>query len=205
MTRLIRPLRLAVIADDDNIVLPSTSYHVDVLLSLGDVHPFTVERVANFFMPDRILAVSGNHDSPYTHWPHWVEHVHGRIVEAFGLRFGGLDGCWRYKKTGAFLFTQEEARSVMQSMPPADVLISHNSPAGYHERDRVTHQGFESLTEYVDRYAPALLLHGHQHLDVQTRRKGTLIAGVWGLRLFELSCERAFKLNVTQLASSKVY
>ena len=182
-----RIVRMAVIADDDSSSLPTTALSADILLSLGDVHPSTVERAANFFRPKRVFAVRGNHDSPYIDWPHWVEHIHGRSVEVFGLRFGGLDGCWRYKKTGSFLFTQEEAHSVMQAMPHVDVLISHNSPALYHERDNGPHQGFEAITEYIDLHAPTLVLHGHQHLNMQTRRGQTLIAGVWGCKIFELN------------------
>ena len=182
-----RIVRLAVIADDDSFSLPTTALSADILLSLGDVHPSSVERAANFFIPERVFAVRGNHDSPYIHWPHWMEHIHGRIVEAFGLRFGGLDGCWRYKKKGSFLFTQEEAHSVMQSMASVDVLISHNSPALYHERDNGPHQGFEAITEYIDLHAPTLVLHGHQHLNMQTRRGQTLIVGVWGCKMFELN------------------
>lgn len=182
----IRVVRLAVIADEDSLSLPSEPISADILLSLGDIYPATVERAVNFFMPERVLSVRGNHDSPYATWPRWMELLHGKTVEAFGVRFGGLDGCWRYKKTGSFLFTQEEAHSVMRSMPPVDVLISHNSPALYHERDHEIHQGFEALTEYIDRHAPTLVLHGHQHFNKQTRRGRTLIAGVWGCRVFEL-------------------
>ena len=158
---------MAVIADEDSLILPAEPITADILLSLGDIHPSTVERAADFFMPERVFAVRGNHDSPYTPLPRWVDCLHGRTAEAFGLRFGGLDGCWRYKNTGSFLFTQEEARSVMQNLPPVDVLISHNSPASYHERDSGPHQGFEAITEYIDRHAPGLVLHGHQHINLK--------------------------------------
>ena len=179
-------VRLVVIADDDNLSLPSEPISADILLSLGDIHSATIERAADFFMPERVLAVRGNHESPCVPLPRWVEYLHGRTVEAFGLRFGGIDGCWRYKKTGSFLYTQEEARSVLQALSPVDVLISHNSPASYHERDDGPHQGFEAITEYIDLHTPALALHGHQHINAQTRRGTTLIAGVWGWAVFEL-------------------
>lgn len=190
-----RAVRLAVIADEDSLTLPAEPIFADVLLSLGDIHPFTVERAADFFMPECVFAVHGNHDSPYTPWPRWMECLHGRTVEAFGLRFGGMDGCWRYKKTGAFLFTQEEARTVMQTLPPVDVLISHNSPASCHERDGGPHRGFEAITEYIDRHAPALVLHGHQHINAQVRRGKTLIAGVLGWALFELSPQNRLQFD----------
>ena len=186
MTEYGHSVRMAVIADEDSLILPADPITADILLSLGDIHPVTMERAADFFMPERVFAVRGNHDSPCAKWPRWVECLHGRTVEAFGLCFGGIDGCWRYKKTGSFLYTQEEARAVMQTLPPVDVLISHNSPASYHERDDGPHQGFEAITEYIDRYTPTLVLHGHQHINAQTRRGTTLIAGVWGWAVFEL-------------------
>ena len=197
-------VRLAVIADEDSLSLPSEPIFADILISLGDIHPATIERAADCFMPERVLAVRGNHDSLCVPLPRWVEFMHGRTVEAFGFRFGGIDGCWRYKKTGSFLFTQEEARTVMQTIPPVDVLISHNSPASYHERDRGSHQGFEAITEYIDRYTPTLVLHGHQHINAQIRRGTTLIAGVWGWVMFELKGSRESGLSITSLISNMV-
>ena len=48
-------VRLAVIADDDNLSLPSDPISADILLSLGDIHPATIERAADFFMRNELL------------------------------------------------------------------------------------------------------------------------------------------------------
>lgn len=178
-------LRLAVIADDDFMRLPENIRPADILLSLGDVHPHTVARAVRLFRPQRTFVVHGNHDIPGP-WPEGMEDLHGRSARAFGLTFAGLCGSLRYKSTPGFMLTQEKARAVMMRLPAVDVLISHNSPAGYHEQDDFAHQGFQAVTEYIDRHAPALVLHGHQHVNAVSRRGRTLIAGVFGCRVFEL-------------------
>lgn len=179
-------VRMLVVADDDDIDVPSKPFQVDVLISLGDIHQQTVERIADACMPERVFAVRGNHDTPFLQWPFWMENLHGRSEQAYGLKFAGMGGSWRYKNSGAFLFSQNEARSIMQGVPPVDVLISHNSPASYHERDGDVHQGFHGITEYIDRCGPMLVLHGHQHRNIVSQRRSTVIVGCYKICLVEV-------------------
>ena len=181
-------LSMLVIADDDAIEVPSKSFQVDILVSLGDIHVQTVERIADFCMPERVFAVRGNHDVSSLQWPIWMEDLHGRTEHAHGFKFAGMGGCWRYKNSGAFLFSQDEARSVLKGMPAVDVLISHNSPASYHERDDDVHQGFQAITEYIDRCTPRFVLHGHQHVNNISKRNSTIIIGCYRMCMIEIFC-----------------
>ena len=42
------------------------------------------------------------------------------------------------------------------------------------------------LTAYIHRAAPRLVIHGHQHVDVETERGRTRIIGVHGVRRVDL-------------------
>jgi hypothetical protein len=68
-------------------------------------------------------------------------------------------------------------------LPPVDVFVAHNSPAGVHERDQDVHQGFAALTDYIRRHTPRLMIHGHQHFNRETVVGRTRVVGVFGSRV----------------------
>jgi Icc-related predicted phosphoesterase len=68
----------------------------------------------------------------------------------------------------------------------ADIIISHNSPAGTHDRPDGVHDGYEALTSHIFRERPAYLFHGHQHVNKTTRVGNTLVVGVYGAAVFDL-------------------
>jgi Icc-related predicted phosphoesterase len=107
-------------------------------------------------------------------------------MEHGGLRFGGLKGCWQYKPRGAFLYYQEEVEAFLASLPTVDVFISHNSPRRIHDREDEIHTGFSGLNAYIERSAPRLLLHGHQHQERQTRVGRTRVIGCYGWKVIDL-------------------
>jgi Icc-related predicted phosphoesterase len=106
--------------------------------------------------------------------------------ELGGLRFGGLNGCLQYKPRGAFLYFQEEVDAFLESFPPVDVFISHNSPRGVHDRDDEVHTGFSGINRYIERVAPRLLLHGHQHNERETLVGQTRVIGIYGWKVIEV-------------------
>ena len=67
-----------------------------------------------------------------------------------------------------------------------DVLVAHNAPFGIHHRDEGAHVGFMGLATYIERVKPKLVVHGHQHLNGETRLGSTRIVGVHGHRLLEI-------------------
>jgi Icc-related predicted phosphoesterase len=112
--------------------------------------------------------------------------LHRRTRAHAGVTFGGLNGSWRYKPRGHFLHDQDEVAAWLAAFPPVDVLLSHNSPRGIHDREDEVHCGFAALSDYVLRARPKILLHGHQHVNAETRLENTRIIGVYGHKLIEL-------------------
>ena len=102
------------------------------------------------------------------------------------MSFGGLNGCFQYKPRGNFLYYQEEVDAFLESFPAVDVFLSHNSPRGVHDREDEVHTGFNALNAYIERAAPRLLLHGHQHQENETLVGRTRVVGVFGWRVMEI-------------------
>lgn len=52
-----------------------------------------------------------------------------------------------------------------------DILVTHASPAGIHDKPDPCHQGFNSFIWFIKKFRPRWLIHGHIHLyDLQDIR-----------------------------------
>ena len=46
-----------------------------------------------------------------------------------------------------------------------DIVVSHAAPEGLGDAEDKAHWGFEALREFIDKYHPSLLVHGHVHMS----------------------------------------
>ncbi|MBN2398738.1 MAG: hypothetical protein JXI33_00175 [Candidatus Aminicenantes bacterium] len=178
-------MKMLVLADMDDFVWPGGQGRADVLLSLGDIANTVILQAAESWHCPSVLAVKGNHDEDAP-FPKPIFDLHLRIMEIGSLRFGGLNGCWQYKPRGPFLYYQEEIETFMAAFPAVDIFISHNSPRRIHDREDEVHTGFSALNAYIERSAPRLLLHGHQHEERETIVGQTRIIGCYGWKIIEV-------------------
>lgn len=178
-------MRLLVLADMDEMRWPGGHGRADALLALGDMTDAVILQAAEAWNCPQVFAVKGNHDSDGP-FPEPIIDLHLRTMEFAGLRFGGLNGCWQYKPRGSFLYYQEEAEALLEAFPAVDVFISHNSPRRVHDREDGVHTGFSALNSYIERAAPRLLLHGHQHRECETLLGHTWVIGVYGWKAIEI-------------------
>ena len=178
-------MKMLVLADIDDFNWQGGHGRADVLLSLGDIADTVILQAAEAWRCPAILAVKGNHDedSPF---PEAIFDLHLHTISFAGLNFGGLNGCWQYKPRGPFLYYQEEAEAFMATFPAVDIFISHNSPRRVHDREDEVHTGFSALNAYIERSAPRLLLHGHQHQERETIVGKTRVIGCYGWKIIEL-------------------
>ncbi len=178
-------MKLLILTDIDEFHWQHGDGQADVLLSCGDISDQVILEAALAFDCRSIFAVKGNHDSPAA-FADPIRDLHLQIQEFKGLRFGGLNGSWRYKPRGHFLYDQAEVTAMLADFPPVDMFLSHNSPRGVHDREDGVHFGFEGLGSYIERGKPRVLIHGHQHLNKETQINGTRIIGVYGHVLIEV-------------------
>ncbi len=178
-------MRILVLADIGDLHWHHGRGEAEVLVACGDVADQVVLEAAEAYGCSRIFAVKGNHD-PATPFPKPMESLHLCAREWEGVRFGGFNGAWKYKRQGAFLYSQEEVSEALADFPPVDVMVAHNSPRGLHDRDDGVHIGFEGLGDYVARACPWVLLHGHQHLNRESVLGETRVIGVCGYRTLDV-------------------
>ncbi len=178
-------MKLLVIADNDDFTWHGGAYDVDAIISCGDVVDQLILQAAAACQCRTVFAVKGNHDLP-SPFPAPIIDLHLRVHEFSGLQFGGLNGSWKYKPRGHFLYEQSEVTGFLQTFPPVDIFVSHNSPRSIHDKDDGIHPGFDGLLEYIQKHRPRLLIHGHQHVNIETVIGETRVIGVYGHRMIEM-------------------
>jgi Icc-related predicted phosphoesterase len=166
-----------------------------VLISCGDVSDQVILEAAESYGCETIIGVKGNHD-PNTPFQQPITDMHLQTKEIEGLRFGGLSGSWKYKPRGHFLFEQWEVDKYLSNFPKVDIFLAHNSPRGIHDQEDEVHYGFDGLKTYVLERKPGILIHGHQHVNWESKLGETRIIGVYGYKVIEV--KEGYKVQGTR-------
>ncbi len=144
---------------------------IELILSCGDLDPHYLSFLATFAHCP-VLYVHGNHDGRYGHTPPLgCTSIDGRVYVHNGVRIAGLGGSMRYKP-GPHQYTERQMSLRAWSLAPRilakgglDILVTHAPGAGMVPGEDLAHQGFAVFNRMIDRYRPALFLHGHTHLS----------------------------------------
>jgi Icc-related predicted phosphoesterase len=123
-------------------------------------------------------------------------HVGSCIRVEEGIIVAGLGGSMRYNR-GPNQYTEFQMYLEMAKLIPRllfnrifrgrylDILLTHASPRGIHDREDRCHLGFRSFLWFMRTFKPKYLIHGHIHLydlkDTRTTRYGdTLVINAYG-------------------------
>ncbi len=143
---------------------------VDLILSAGDL-PAPYLSFLTCFTSAPIYYVHGNHDDKYEqNPPEGCLCIDGRIAEFRGVRILGLGGSIRYRPDAVNMYTEEEMaariaslRRKLRATGGFDILLTHSPIRGVGDQDTHTHRGFACFASLLDRYHPAVMVHGHVH------------------------------------------
>lgn len=160
----------------------------DLILMAGDISEAYFPHIHELSRGVPLLAVLGNHDYPGVLSRHsYITNIHGKTVKAGTITVAGIEGSNKYKEVNFPSLTQPESMVVAYGLKNADILLSHTSPFGIHEKNCDTHCGLLGINEYLEREEPRFHIHGHQHENIQTQYGETLICGVYGISLIDFS------------------
>ena len=154
---------------------------VDLVIACGDL-PYSYLEYIVSMLNVPCFYVHGNHDGPeymsngavLTKPGGWID-LDGQSVEEQGVLLAGLEGSIRYKPDAPYQYTEREMALRAWRMIPAllvnrlqygryvDILVTHSPPQGIHDDDDLAHRGFETFLDFMERFRPRFLLHGHKH------------------------------------------
>ena len=196
-------MRILAIADvEDDLLMTTLSSRsmgrFDLVVSCGDLGPSYLDFVATMANAP-LLYVRGNHDVGYEDsFVMGGTNLDGRVVEACGLRFAGLEGSLNYRE-GIVGYSQSEMRSKVVKLGlrtaltgGIDVLVTHAPARGYGDLPDEPHRGFDAFNGLLNWVHPKLMLHGHVHTDYgliqreRTHPSGTRLLNVCGWQEIEL-------------------
>ena len=101
-----------------------------------------------------------------------------------GLLIAGLGGSMNYNG-GDSQYTEAQMRRRIRRMTLSllynkkkygrylDILVTHAPPFGIGDGPDLCHRGFKCFLDFIDKYQPKYMLHGHVHLDDQHASRAT--------------------------------
>ena len=167
-------MRILLLADEPDVRLwdhldRSLLEGIELVISCGDL-PGEYLSFITCFTNAPILYVHGNHDERYEKRPpEGCICIEDKVVQFRGLRILGLGGCMRYKP-GPHMYTEKEMLKRVKSLrfrlwltKGFDILVAHAPIKGVGDESDLAHRGFAVFQQLVDKYRPALFVHGHVH------------------------------------------
>lgn len=155
---------------------------IQLLIGCGDLPFYYLDfLISSFNVP--LFYVRGNHDNGkqytsdgrvLTEVPGGID-LHCKTAVHKGLILAGLEGSMRYHPSRPYMYTDAEMSGQIMRLAPhllknklkygryLDILITHSPPFGIHDLPDLPHTGFRSFLNFMRRFQPRYLLHGHIH------------------------------------------
>ncbi len=169
-------MKILVVSDEESPALwdyyvPGRLDEYDLILSCGDLKASYLTFLVTMSRQARLFYVHGNHDEDYlNHPPEGCVCIDDQLVIYNGIRILGLGGCMQYHP-GAFQYSEAAMRRRIARLRLAlwrsggvDIVVAHTPPKGLGDMSDPAHRGFQAFIELIERYHPAVFLHGHVHL-----------------------------------------
>jgi len=146
---------------------------IDLILSCGDLNPSYLSFLVTMGRAP-VLYVHGNHDTRYQHTPpEGCDCIEDQLVTINGLRILGLGGSPLYSGGQHQYSERQMARRIrklrgkVRRAGGVDIVLTHAPAEGYGDGNDYAHRGFRCLLDFIDRYQPRYLIHGHVHMNYQ--------------------------------------
>lgn len=175
----------------------ATMLHRDVYYVYGNHNLSTFRQEMNIGS-DQYKDIKPDYEKPFYGFM-----IDGKCVrdKRTGLLVAGLGGSMRYND-GDSQYTEAEMRRRIRRLAPKlyrnkrrygrylDILITHAPPFGMGDGPDLCHTGFKCFLDFMDRFQPKYLLHGHVHLmDANSSRttlyNNTKVVNIFGSYLLE--------------------
>lgn len=147
---------------------------VDLIVTLGDVSPSTIDYILFMAKNIPVIGILGNHDPEEIPG---LDALHCKTTDFFGYTFGGFNGAKKYKNHPNH-FEEKYVAKKMKKMPYVDIFISHSPPFSVSEKEDHVHQGFRAFDVYMEKFKPKYWLHGHLQRYYSEQIDKTTIIGI---------------------------
>lgn len=155
----------------------------DLIISCGDLKAEYLSFLVTMARCP-LLYVHGNHDTGYEFRPpEGCDCIDDKLIEFNGVRILGLGGCLRYHP-GSHQYSEAEMRRRIRKLRfplwragGVDILVTHSPAEGLGDDKDAAHRGFACLREFMEKYSPKWMLHGHVHLRYNRKLQRSITYG----------------------------
>ena len=158
----------------------------DLLVTTGDLEYYDFPTLEELPNKKPAFGVYGNHDSGNYMEMLGIINLHMKVYTFAGLRWGGFQGCLRYKE-GSMQFSEEEAEAFARDFPSVDVLLLHAPPFGMLDAQDPVHVGSKAIRRYIEEKQPRYVFCGHLYEPAQATFGKTEIIRGYNANILELS------------------
>lgn len=176
---------------------PVESGSIDLILGCGDLPPEYLARLrAKYDVP--LYYILGNHDIRHDQVPPGCVNITGKIVSQRNFTFLGFSGS-RWYNGNPNQYREREMRAQIRKLwfplwrlKRLDVLVTHAPPRHVHDAEDRCHRGFSCYREFLKRYKPRFMIHGHIHRFFETPADrlsvvdGTKVMNSYGHHIFDI-------------------
>lgn len=142
---------------------------VELILSCGDL-PASYLSFLTCFTNAPILYIHGNHDVRYEKQPpEGCVCIEDTIYVYKGVRILGLGGCMCYNKR-PHQYTERQMSKRIRKLrlklwwhKGVDILLTHAPAYELGDDKDLCHRGFQCFRQFIEKYRPQLMAHGHVH------------------------------------------
>lgn len=170
---------------------------VDIIIGCGDLPPEYLARLkAIYDVP--LFYILGNHDIRHQQEIPGCINITGRIMWSGEASFLGFSGS-RWYNGNPNQYREPEMRAQIRSLwfqlwrlKKLDVLVTHAPPRHVHDAEDRCHRGFSCYREFISRYRPRFMLHGHIHQYFENPKERitvveeTEVINSYGYYIFEI-------------------
>ena len=171
---------------------------IELILACGDLPPEYLSALRHRYDAP-LLYVLGNHDIRYAESPPvGCLHIHRQIVKIGKLKITGFSGS-RWYNGGVNQYTEKQMARFIRKMRFSlwrsrgiDLVITHAPPRFIHDAEDPCHRGFRVFLDFIEKYQPPYLIHGHIHTLFEndserlTRVKSTSVINSYGYHVLEI-------------------
>ena len=166
----------------------------DMVISCGDIPEQSYDYITTT-LGKEIFYVFGNHN--YRDWKksHGIQinsPYYGNIIEdrcirtKQGLLIAGLGGSMKYNK-GLCQYTEEQMAARIRKLKLRliynkirygrylDILVTHAPVYGLDDCEDLCHRGFKCFADFINKYKPKYIVHGHCHLESRDQNRISLL------------------------------
>jgi Icc-related predicted phosphoesterase len=159
----------------------------DILFLTGDLSIFDLKELKEPLQSKPGFGVYGNHCTKGYLEEMGIKNMHLSTTIVGNYTIGGYQGCLRYKESGEFQFTEEQAKRNLANFPRVDILLLHAPPFGLLDSpDDPVHKGSKSVRAYIDRHKPSYVFCGHESPSLEINYQGTKIFRTDGGRIIQI-------------------